>query len=81
MTPAETLAAAAALIREQHGAGCPDHQFWAATAEMLEDTWSQASAAEELYGPHIRFGAWVERPLRLARAYLASQGVAACASS
>jgi hypothetical protein len=48
---------------------------------MLEDTWSQASAAEELYGPHIRFGAWVERPLRLARAYLASQGVAACASS
>lgn len=79
MTPAETLAAAAALMREQHGPGCPDHAFWAATADLLDEAARNAAVVEETVGRHV-LGEGAERPLRVAHAYLAAQEVTPCGS-
>lgn len=79
MTPAETLAAAAALIREQHGPGCPDHQFWAATADLLDEASATAKAVEDTPGLRV-LGDHTDRPLKVARAYLERQGMVACGS-
>jgi hypothetical protein len=71
VTTAETLAAAA-LMREQHGEGCPDQQFWAATADVLDEAHADAAAVEAASGRHV-LGDGTARPLRVALAYLATQ--------
>lgn len=70
MTASETIRTAAALMRVQHGPCCPDQVFWGETANLLDVEADGAEQVEALLGG---IGARALRPLKVARAYLATQ--------
>jgi hypothetical protein len=72
MSAALELRTAADGMRKIHGPGCPDHAFWLANANLLDEEAAAADRVEVVLG----MGAIAERtlrPLRVARAFLATQ--------